>query len=143
MQFCKGVKQPTLAHTVLPLEALRVCSLDNIAFSAMQRQYEVLASAHKELLQRMETLMTRPAASDVNEPADGLKVKLAAAHCLIEDLQQTKKQHEDVMESLSMVRTASGLWGQMVQIAVAAGIVVAFCRKYKTASYSIAHRQSN
>lgn len=72
----------------------------------LQRQYELLASAHKELLQRMAGLMNRTPASDGSEPADGLKIKLAAAHCLIEDLRKTKKQHEDVMETLSTVRTA-------------------------------------
>ena len=73
---------------------------------AMQRQYELLASAHKELLQRMESLVTRVPAPDGNEPADGLKIKLAAAHCLISDLRETKKQHEDVIDSLSTVRIA-------------------------------------
>ena len=69
----------------------------------MQWQYELLSSAHKELLQRMESLVNRTPASDSDEPADGLKIKLAAAHCLISDLRETKKQHEDVIDSLSTV----------------------------------------
>lgn len=64
----------------------------------------------------MASLMNRPPTADESEHADGLKIKLAAARCLIDDLKQTKKQHEGVIDSLSMVRTGDARHGCHVQL---------------------------
>lgn len=72
----------------------------------MQRQYELLTNAHNELLQRMESFMNQPPVfGSSGETADSLKIKLAAAHCLIEDLRRACSEHEGSSESLAKVRS--------------------------------------
>lgn len=65
----------------------------------------------------MERLVNRAPLSDGSEPADGLKIKLAAAHCLIADLRETKKQHEGIIDSLSSVSSAECFWMALMWVA--------------------------
>jgi predicted membrane chloride channel (bestrophin family) len=70
----------------------------------VQRQYKLLTAEHNELLRRMEVFMKQPVATgNSGESTDHLKIKLAAAHCLIEDLRRACTQQEGTAEVLAKV----------------------------------------